>query len=99
MSANIGLSLSSTKIETTPGKPVEVILKIRNLGIIVDRFHIKVEGLDPAWWTLSIPTFASFPGDHGPGDRPAQGVPGPSHRACHHLQIDLLLAESRERDR
>lgn len=64
-SPNIGLSLSSTRLETSPGQPVETILKIQNRGTIVDRFHIKVEGLDPNWWTLSIPTFASFPGDIG----------------------------------
>jgi hypothetical protein len=64
-SANIGLTLSTTKLETAPGASVETILKIRNVSIIADRFHIKVEGLDPTWWTLSIPTFASFPGDYG----------------------------------
>jgi uncharacterized membrane protein len=64
-SANIGLSLSTTQLETAPGQSVETVLKIRNQSNIVDRFHIKVEGLDPNWWTLSIPTFASFPGDVG----------------------------------
>ena len=64
-SPNIGLSLTSTQLETSPGQPVETVLKIRNQSNIVDRFHIKVEGLDTNWWTLSIPTFASFPGDVG----------------------------------
>lgn len=62
-SNNIGLSLSSTNLETVPGQSLETTIKIKNLSIIVDRFHIKVEGLDPTWWTLSIPTFACFPGD------------------------------------
>jgi uncharacterized membrane protein len=64
-SANIGLSLSTTELETAPGGSVEIIIKIRNLSTIVDRFHIKVSGLDPTWWTLSIPTFACFPRDQG----------------------------------
>jgi len=64
-SANIGLSLSTTELETAPGGSMEIILKIRNLSNIVDRFHIKVIGLDPTWWTLSIPTFACFPRDQG----------------------------------
>jgi hypothetical protein len=65
MSANISLSLSSTKLETSPGQSVDTTIKIRNLSIIIDRFHIKIEGLDPTWWTLSIPTFACFPRDVG----------------------------------
>jgi uncharacterized membrane protein len=63
ISSSIGFSLSPTRLETSPGQPVEATLKIRNLSVIVDRFHIKIEGLDPTWWTLSIPTFACFPGD------------------------------------
>lgn len=63
ISASIGFSLSTTRLETSPGQPIETTLKIKNLSIIVDRFHIKIDGLDPTWWTLSIPTFACFPGD------------------------------------
>jgi uncharacterized membrane protein len=62
-SPNIGLSLSVTELETAPGGSVQTILSVHNSSNIVDRFHIKVEGLDPTWWTLSVPNLALFPGD------------------------------------
>jgi hypothetical protein len=65
MSEIIGLTLSSTKLETAAGESVETSLTIRNLSLIVDRYHITVEGLDPTWWTLSIPAFSLFPRDQG----------------------------------
>jgi len=65
MSANIGLSLSSTKLEVAPGESVEAIVTIRNQGQIVDQFGIRIQGLDPAWWTLSTPSVPLFPGDQG----------------------------------
>jgi len=65
MSEIIGLTLSSAKLETAAGESVETSLTIRNLSLIVDRYHITVEGLDPTWWTLSIPAFSLFPRDQG----------------------------------
>lgn len=65
MSESIGLTLSATKLETATGESVETTLTVRNLSLIVDRYLINVEGLDPTWWTLSIPSFSLFPRDHG----------------------------------
>lgn len=65
MSANIGLSLSSTKLEVAPGESVEVTVTIRNQSQIIDHFGIRIQGLDPTWWTLSTPSVSLFPGDQG----------------------------------
>lgn len=65
MSANIVLSLSSTKLEVAPGESVEATITIRNQSQVVDQFDIRIEGLDPAWWTLSTSSVSLFPGDQG----------------------------------
>ena len=65
MSANIVLSLSTTKLEVAPGESVEATITIRNQSQIVDQFGIRIEGLDPTWWTLSTSSVSLFPGDEG----------------------------------
>jgi len=65
MSANIVLSLSSTKLEVAPGESVEATITIRNHSQIVDQFGIRIQGLDPTWWTLSTSSISLFPGDKG----------------------------------
>ena len=65
MSANIILSLSATKLEVDPGESVEATINIRNQSQIVDEFDIRIEGLDPTWWTLSTSSVSLFPRDHG----------------------------------
>jgi len=65
MSANIGLSLSATKLEVAPGESVEATVAIRNQSQVVDEFDIRIQGLDPTWWTLSTTSVSLFPGDYG----------------------------------
>jgi uncharacterized membrane protein len=65
MSANIDLSLSATKLEVAPGESVEATVTIRNQSQVVDQFDIRIQGLDPTWWTLSTPSVSLFPGDQG----------------------------------
>ena len=65
MSNSIGLTLSSARFETSAGESVEAKLTVRNLSLIVDRYTISVEGIDPTWWEISIPSFSLFPNDHG----------------------------------
>ena len=65
MSANIVLSLSSTKLEVAPGESVEATVTIRNQSQIVDQFGIRIQGLSPTWWTLSTSSLSLFPGDQG----------------------------------
>ncbi len=63
MSANIGVTLSTTKLEVAAGASVETAISIKNQSQIVDQFVIKVEGLDPMWWSLSVSSVSLFPGD------------------------------------
>jgi hypothetical protein len=64
-SPNIGLSLSNASLETAPGASADTLIRVQNLSTIVDRLHIRVDGLDPTWWTVSVPTLSFFPGDRG----------------------------------
>ena len=63
MSANIGVTLSATKLEVAAGEAVETAISIKNQSQIVDQFLVKVEGLDPTWWSLSVSSVSLFPGD------------------------------------
>jgi len=65
MSANIKVTLSSaaTKLEVGAGESTETSIIIKNQSQIVDQFAIKVDGLDPTWWTLSTASVSLFPGD------------------------------------
>jgi hypothetical protein len=65
MSASIGLSLSSAKLEVAPGESVEATITIRNQSQIVDQFGIRIEGLQPTWWTLSTSSVSLFPEEQG----------------------------------
>jgi uncharacterized membrane protein len=65
MSANIVLSLSATKLEVAPGESVETTVTVRNQSQVVDQFGIRIHGLSPTWWTLSVPSVSLFPGDQG----------------------------------
>jgi len=65
MSANIGVTLGTTRIDVAAGGTAEISLIVRNLSQIVDHYIITIEGLDPTWWNLSVPTFSLFPNDQG----------------------------------
>lgn len=65
MSTNIGVNLFMTRLETTPGSVVETNITIINQSQIIDHYTLRIDGLDPTWWTLSVPTFSLFPGDKG----------------------------------
>jgi uncharacterized membrane protein len=43
MSANIGLSLSATKLEIAPGESVEATITVRNQSQIVDQLDLRVD--------------------------------------------------------
>ena len=65
MSANIGVTLGTTRLEVAAGATADISLIVRNLSQIVDHYIISVDGLDPTWWNLSVPTFSLFPNDQG----------------------------------
>ena len=63
MSATIGLSLSTAKLQVAPGESVQATVTIRNQSQVVDQFGIRIEGLQPTWWTLSTSSVSLFPGE------------------------------------
>ena len=63
MSANIKILMASSRLEVGAGEAVETTISLKNQGQIVDQFAIKIEGLDPLWWSLSTSSVSLFPGD------------------------------------
>ncbi len=64
MAGRIELSLTPTSFPVEPGgAAVEAALLVRNAGSVVDQFLLRVEGLDPSWYTLSPMSVSLFPGD------------------------------------
>ena len=63
MSANIKILMASSRLEVGAGEAVETTISLKNQSQIVDQFAIKIEGLDPLWWSLSTSSVSLFPGD------------------------------------
>jgi hypothetical protein len=61
-SERIRASLSPTSFQAYPGgAPVEATLQLQNLGDIVDKFLVEVEGLDESWYSRSASSIALMP--------------------------------------
>ena len=61
-SERIGVSLSATELQLQAGGMPEVVtVQLRNLGEIVDKFLVKVEGIDDAWYSRSASSIALMP--------------------------------------
>ncbi len=63
MSALIRVVLSSSSARLQPGEQVEVTVSIQNFSEIVDRYRVLVEGVEPAWASLSRAEVSLFPKD------------------------------------
>lgn len=61
MSAEIRIQLSKNSVRLRPGERADLTLTVQNMGEIVDRYHITVQGGDPSWTTLSRPELSLFP--------------------------------------
>ncbi|HEX6607218.1 MAG TPA: hypothetical protein VF276_09920 [Chloroflexia bacterium] len=61
MSNRITLQLEKNLLDLVPGESAVVRLRLTNSGTVVDAFKIAVEGLDPAWYTLSATEARLFP--------------------------------------
>ena len=62
VSERIRASLSPTELQTSAGGvPVSATLQVQNLGEIVDKFLVEVEGLDEAWYSRSASSIALMP--------------------------------------
>ncbi|MFC2005147.1 hypothetical protein ACFLUY_02870, partial [Chloroflexota bacterium] len=61
-SERIRTSLSPTSIEVAAGGiPVQATLELQNLGDIVDKFVVEVEGIDESWYSRSASSIALMP--------------------------------------
>ena len=43
-------------VSVVPGAEVTVLATVRNQGLIVDTFDLRVDGLPESWWTISPAT-------------------------------------------
>jgi hypothetical protein len=48
MSAEIRIQLSKNSVRLRPGERADLTLTVQNMGEIVDRYHITVQGADPS---------------------------------------------------
>ena len=61
-SERIRASLSATALQVQAGvTPVQAMLQIQNLGDIVDKFLVEIEGLDETWYSRSASSIALMP--------------------------------------
>lgn len=60
MSFTVQLTQDLSRVE--PGSTVPVGLEIANRGDAADRFEIEVEGIDPGWIAVPVPSFVVEPG-------------------------------------
>ena len=61
-SDRIKVSLSSTQLQANAGgMPVPVAVKVENMGQIVDKFLVEVQGIDESWYTRSASSIALMP--------------------------------------
>ena len=61
-SDRIRASLSLTELEAEAGgMPAQAVLELQNLGDIVDKFTIDIEGLEESWYSRSASSIALMP--------------------------------------
>jgi uncharacterized membrane protein len=61
-SERIGVTLSATELQLQAGGMAEVVtVQLRNLGEIVDKFLVNVEGVDETWYSRSASSIALMP--------------------------------------
>lgn len=63
----IGVSITQESVQVVPGESTAIDITIKNNSNVVDVLYIAVEGLDPAWYQLSIVQSSLFPGDEASG--------------------------------
>ncbi len=56
----LSLSMPQTKVQAG-GIPIQAMLQVQNLGEIVDKFLVEVEGLDESWYSRSASSIALMP--------------------------------------
>ena len=62
VSERIKASISPGEVQASAGgAPVPIMLQVQNMGEIVDKFLVEVEGIDPAWYNRSASSIALMP--------------------------------------
>jgi Fibronectin type III domain len=56
------LTLDSTRLRAEPGGQVQLSVKVRNPGHLVESFRLDVLGLDPSWTQVHPPELPVYPG-------------------------------------
>jgi hypothetical protein len=56
------LTLDSTRLRAEPGGQVQLSVKVRNPGHLVESFRLEVLGLDPSWSQVHPPELPVYPG-------------------------------------
>lgn len=57
------LKLSSDQLDVEPGVSVPLGVEVHATGDAKDRFELEVEGLDPEWVAVPVPSFMLSPGE------------------------------------
>lgn len=57
------LSLATDVVEAEAGATTPVGLAVANRGEMADRYEIEIEGIDPEWRFIPVPTFPVEPGE------------------------------------
>lgn len=59
------VSLAPTMLILKPNmEQVELLLDVRNAGDVVDQYRVEIDGIDPSWYTITVPKVSLFPGDN-----------------------------------
>jgi hypothetical protein len=58
-------TLESTRVEVTPGQPVNLDIEITNTSMVIDGVSAFVVGIDPTWVQLLVPVVSLFPDSTG----------------------------------
>lgn len=66
--ADLAVSILSEGLRVAPGGQVSLIVEVRNLGSVVDRYSCEIVGMDAAWWTVTPAAMELFPERDAPAD-------------------------------
>ena len=58
---NLAVSINADGAQLVPGGAATVMVEVRNLGSVVDRYRLEILGMDPAWVTVSPASIELFP--------------------------------------
>ncbi len=62
----IEITLNPPAVTLSPGDgAAEMVATVLNAGTAVDQYTLEISDLDPAWYTLDVPTVSLFPGESG----------------------------------